>query len=364
MEVEYEPGGEGDDMNNKLKTYSASGDLPDVWYSTADSAGAIMKAGNMLDLSDYVTGDKFLDKYNVPDALKHSDGSIYCLTSGADTYFTPRVFYSKEIFKKYSLEEPGTYEELLEVCKTLKDNGETPMALGGKNGWAPQLFLVQTMIQMEDPKVAEDILNNEADFSDPVVVNAANRIQEMVQQGCFPEGTTSLTYADAREMFVSGRAAMLAGWTWDITNFEEDTNIDMFRWPSAKEGTNVEETLQYWGSPLNGYAVNANSENVEMAVKLAEFCAEMEAQFYAEKGSMLNLNTGIEVENDSELAKKNVEFYEAAEKKLPSMMLNCMDSKSCAEFATYGSELLTGEYSGEDFSKDFNEVWKENTWFN
>lgn len=156
---------------------------------------------------------------------------------------------------------------------------------------------------------------------------------------------------------------MLAGWTWDIPTFEKDSNIDMYAWPSAKEGNNVETSLQFWGSPLNGYAVNPDSENVEMAIKLAEFCVEQEAQFYAEQGSMLNLNTGIESENQSEIMKKNMEMYQAAETKIPSIMLNCMDSKTSAEYASYGSELLTGEYSGEDFAKDFNQIWLENKWF-
>lgn len=222
---------------------------------------------------------------------------------------------------------------------------------------------MQTMIQMEDPQVALDLLSNETDFTNPVVIHAADRISEMVQEGCFPEGITSLAYSDAREMFTSGRAAMLAGWTWDIPTFEKDSNIDMYAWPSAKEGNNVETSLQFWGSPLNGYAVNPDSENVEMAIKLAEFCVEQEAQFYAEQGSMLNLNTGIESENQSEIMKKNMEMYQAAETKIPSIMLNCMDSKTSAEYASYGSELLTGEYSGEDFAKDFNQIWLENKWF-
>lgn len=78
---------------------------------------------------------------------------------------------------------------------------------------------------------------------------------------------------------------------------------------------------------------------------------------------MLNLNTGIESENQSEIMKKNMEMYQAAETKIPSIMLNCMDSKTSAEYASYGSELLTGEYSGEDFAKDFNQIWLENKWF-
>ena len=84
----------------------------------------------------------------------------------------------------------------------------------------------------------------------------------------------------------------------------EDIKVDLFMWPSAKEGVEVEETTQYWGSPLNGYAVNPDGANVETAVKLAEFCVEQEAKFYAEQGSMLNYQTGIESGELTELMKK------------------------------------------------------------
>ena len=364
VEVEFEPGGGGEDMANKLKTYNASGDLPDVWYSTADSAAAIRSAGNMENLTDYVTEDGFLDNYAIPDALKFSDGNIYCLTSGADTYFTPRIFYNTAIFEEYGLEIPKTYEELLDICRKLKEIGKVPMAVPGQGGWAPQLYMMQTMIQIEDPQVAMDLLQNKTDFSNPVAINAANRIQELAKAGAFPDGVTNLSYTNARDMFTSGRSAMFGGFTWEVPAMAalEDIKVDLFMWPSAKEGVEVEETTQYWGSPLNGYAVNPDGANVETAVKLAEFCVEQEAKFYAEQGSMLNYQTGIESGELTELMKK-IWSYMMELKKIPSLMLNCMDTKVSAEFASYGSNLLTGEYSGEDFAKDFNPVWKENTWF-
>ena len=34
VEVEYDLGGGGQDYANKLKAYNASGDMPDVWFSS------------------------------------------------------------------------------------------------------------------------------------------------------------------------------------------------------------------------------------------------------------------------------------------------------------------------------------------
>lgn len=363
LEVEFEPGGGGEDMANKLKTYNASGDLPDVWYSTTDSAIAIINAGNMQDLTESVTADGFIEKYALPDALKFSDGKIYTLSSGADTYFTPRIFYHKDVFKDNGIEIPKTFDEFMEACKKLKDNDIVPMSVMGKGGWAPQLYMVQTMIQMEDPQVAQDLLANKTDFENPVVLNALKRIETMAKEGVFPEGVANLDYAPSLEMFTSKKAAMFGGMSWEATNLAADENIGMFMWPTASDKYASEDVTQYWGSPLNGYCVNPNSENVEMAVKLAEYCVSQEAAFYAEQGSQLNLQTGIEAGEQTELMKENIALYNGTKLKIPSMMLNCMDTKTAAEYGNLGANLLTGTYSAEDYVKDFNPIWKENTWF-
>lgn len=362
VEVEFEAGGGGEDMCNKLKTYSSTGDLPDVWYSTADSAVAIIEAGNMQNLEDAVTADGFLKNYALPDALNYKGEGIYTLSSGADTYYTPKVYYRKDVFEQNGLDVPQTFDEWMDICETLKQAGEVPITLGGKGGWTPQYFLIQQMIIAEDPQVAKDILENKADFSNPVVVNAANRIIDMVKNGYIAEGASTLSYSDARELFKAGRAAMLTGWSWDVGGLSEDENIGIFNIPSIK-AENTGKTIQYWGSPLNGYAVNPNSEHLDVAIKFAEYCVSQEALYHIEHGNMVNLQIKESDAELSDLMKLNRELYDAAELYLPTMMLNCMDSKVNAEFASIGSKLLTSDYSGEEFAEEFNAVWKENTWF-
>jgi len=92
LEVEFEPGGGGEDLANKIKTYNASGDMPDVFWSDAGFFTALNQAGNIMDLTDSITESGFINKFKVPEALKHIDGKIYSLNSGADTYITPVIF--------------------------------------------------------------------------------------------------------------------------------------------------------------------------------------------------------------------------------------------------------------------------------
>ncbi|MDF2614653.1 MAG: extracellular solute-binding protein family 1 [Clostridia bacterium] len=363
VEVEFEPGGGGEDYTNKMKTYNASGDLPDVWYSGAEYATAIIKAGNQLDFTESITGDGFIEKFAVPEAMKFSDGKVYALSAGADTYFTPRIFYHKDIFEQNGIAVPKTFDEFMTVCKTLKEKGIVPMSIMGKGGWGPQLYMVQTMIQGEDPQVALDLLQNKTDFTNPAVLQAVKKIETMAKEGVFPEGVANLDYGPSLELFTSKKTAMFGGFTWETANLGADSNIGMFMWPTSNDKYPTGDVTQYWGSPLNGYAVNANSENVEMAVKLAEYCVSQEALFYAEQGSKLNLQTGVTPAEQSELMKENIKLYENTKLKIPTIFLNAMDAKTGAEYGALGGNLLTGTYTAEQYVKDFNAIWQENTWF-
>jgi len=135
IEVEFEPGGGGEDMANKLKTFNASDDMPDVFWNDAGYFTPLKNTGSIMDLTDAITNDGFIGKYAVPDALKHIDGKIYSLSSGADTYFTPVIFYHKDLFEKAGVQPPKTFDELIEISKKLKSSGVVPAVTPGKDGW-------------------------------------------------------------------------------------------------------------------------------------------------------------------------------------------------------------------------------------
>lgn len=363
VEVTLEPGGGGEDFSNKIKTYNSAGDLPDVWYGVASDATPIIEAGNMLDLTPYITKDDFISKFRIPEALVNTDGAIYTLSSGCDAYFNPRIFYNKQIFADNDIEIPTTFDELLAVIEKLNAKGITPISTPGKGGWAPQLFLFQSMVMIEDPAVMNDLLTNKTDFSNPVVLNALGRIEQLAKAGAFPEGIAGLDYGPANELFTTDKAAMYMMFTWELPNLAKNPNYDFFPWPSASDKFDGNNAIQFWGSPLNGYCVSAKSKHIEEAVALAEFCAMQDALYFNAQNAPCTLITGAEQEVTDPLMIKNLAQYDNADLKLASITLNGMDAKVNAEFASLGAKLLTGDYTAEQFVKDFEATWAGNTFF-
>jgi raffinose/stachyose/melibiose transport system substrate-binding protein len=363
LEVEFEPGGGGEDMANKLKTLNASGDMPDVFWNDAGYFTPLKSTGSILDLTPYISKDGFLDKYAVPDALKHVDGGIYSIASGADTYFTPVIFYHKDMFEEAGVQVPTTFDELIAISKTLKSKGMVPVTTPGKDGWGPKLFMLQQMIQIGDPQAMADLVGNKTDFENPAVKEGAARIETMVKEGVFPDGIANLDYGPAMEMFTSKKAAMLMMFTWELPNLAKDETVDFFPFPSASDKYDPAQTVQFWGSPLNGYAVSGKTEHPEEAVKLAEFLAMADALFFDSTGAPISLQTGNQPMDRSPLMQKFVDWYNPIPNKIASMALNSLDARTSAEMSTQGANLLTGEYASEDFNSAMNKIWSENTWF-
>lgn len=363
VEVEYDLGGGGDDYANKLKAYNASGDMPDVWFSEQNLSSVVVAAGNALDLAPYVQKTGFDKMFSIKEVIEpDANGKIYCVQPGADQYATPRLWYHKDIFTQNNIEVPKTFDELIKVCETLKGKGIVPISIVGKGGWTPNLHLLQTMIMAEDPQVAVDLVNNKTDFSNPVVKNALGRIQKLVQVGAFAQGVTNIDYGPAVEMYTSNKAAMLAMFSWELTNLEKASpDTDFIVWPSAKEGVDANASIQFWGAPLSGYLVSSKTENPEVAAQFAMFCATQDALFYnIENKAMTALDTGVKIEGMSALAQKNIDQFNAADLKIPSLWAAIFSTKMSAEITTLDSNLLTGEYSPDDFIKAINPVWAEN----
>lgn len=363
LEVEFEPGGGGEDMANKIKTYNASGDMPDVFWNDAGFFTSLNQAGNIMDLKPYISEDGFLNKYKVPEALEHFDGKIYSIASGADTYFTPVIFYHKDLFEQAGAEVPQTFDELIEVSKKLKDSGIVPVATPGKDGWAPKLFMLQQMVQIENPEAMSKLVNNETDFNDPAVIAGVERMERLVKEGVFAEGIANLDYGPAMEMFTSKRSAMLWMFTWELPNMAKIEGVDFFPFPSAGPAYDQNKVVQFWGSPLNGYAVSAKTAHPDEAVKLAEFLAMQDALYFESVGSAIALETGNTVSDLDPLMEKFLTWYNAAEVMIPSMALNSLDARMSSEMSTQGARLLTGEYPAADFIKVINQEWEANTWF-
>ncbi|MBD9162922.1 MAG: carbohydrate ABC transporter substrate-binding protein, partial [Blautia wexlerae] len=125
------------DHVEKLKVDLSAGDAPDVF---GVQTGAMYKEFRDFeeDLTPYLVkeyGDDWASNYNeyAMSLLKGDDGEYYAVPLGLS--YAGYVWANMKYFDKYGLELPTNYDELKEVCKTFRDNGEYPLVIGAKDSW-------------------------------------------------------------------------------------------------------------------------------------------------------------------------------------------------------------------------------------
>lgn len=208
---------------DKLRVLSTSGDLPDV--------GMTWAAGF---LEPYVGGDMFapLDdviEEELSDAFVPGTAEAYALDGV--TYGLPlelniaTLYYNSAMFEEQGLEAPKTYDELLNVVDTFNEAGIQPIALGNKDAWTGSLWYMYLADRLAGAETLDSAINGSGSFEDPALVEAAAKVQELVDKDAFVEGFNGLADEEAKSMFMSEQAPMYLIATWDLPNFTTNESV-------------------------------------------------------------------------------------------------------------------------------------------
>ncbi|MEH7116732.1 extracellular solute-binding protein [Neobacillus vireti] len=256
-----------DQYRDKLKVLASSNELPDIGMTWSDGFIKPYVDGGMLEpLDDVVNKDPELKDAFIP-GVKESyavNGKTYGLPLELNISY---VFYNKEIFKKYNLEVPKTFEEYKNVVKTLAKNGVIPATVGAKDGWPASFWFMYLADRIGGPTILTDVIHGKAKMTDPAVVKAAQEVQNLVDMGGFVKGASALSNDDAKGYFMNEKAAMFLTATWELPNYttspdvkqEFKDKIGYFKFPTYEGGKGT-DINSYVGGPGVGLFVAKDSK--------------------------------------------------------------------------------------------------------
>lgn len=279
----------------------AGGNLADV-YKTRLSAGAdgidvfaparadypvLAESGHLLD----ITGRDYLENFTsgVVDSATVG-GKVYGIPMTAQTYL---VWYNKEMFDKYQLEEPQTMEELEQVCEVLKENGEVPFATFGKSDQLHVFIaLLYNDLLSNDTEWLNKLETGEAKWTDEESLKAIRKFSDWVDKGYILDGSLSLDDTQAYQAFYQGKAAMLPNGAWSIDKIAEaapDFAVGAFAYVS---NAGTENKAQYVNGTI--MAAAAESGNVEAAETFMSWIAQPEnAQLWCNEAKQFGTVKGV-----------------------------------------------------------------------
>lgn len=275
-------GGNYNDYVNKLKVTMAANEGPEVFKL---QPGALLEQFKeyVEPLDTYLEqdyGENWKDKFEEAIYYQIEDKNIGWM--GAPTYLSlaGTLFVNETILEENGLEVPATYDELVNCCTALREKGIFSVAMGAKDEWADQDFIVTLFNQIAPGKVYE-VEKGNGKWTDPEMVKALEQWEKYFTDGVFVDGALGLSvYNDAIDMSQNGQAAFLFNGHWYMDSFlDEETGTkleDSYKWtviplPAANDGeTAVQVALSDMICVNNSVE---DEETKEMAYKFAMFFA-------------------------------------------------------------------------------------------
>ena len=178
---------------------------------------------------------------------------------------------------------PKTYKEFVAACDKLKAAGITPIAAGGANGsaWALEIGVGVVGPTVYGPGFYDEMMAGKATFKDPRWVEAVKRYASL--KPYFSDGFAGTDYTTSTQQFISGKAAMFFGGSFENGSFKaQNPNLkfSIFPFPADDAATPLYTSAFSDGS----YGLVADSDNKETATKVLNFMASAEfAQLFADE---------------------------------------------------------------------------------
>lgn len=263
-------------IKDKLRVILGGNEVPDIMFSwSGEFARKFVRAGAALDLTPYLEEDTAWKDSFIPASLQpfSSDDKNY----GIPLRFNGKFFvYNKEIFDKYNLQAPQTWDEFMNVLETLKQGGETPIILGNESPWAAIHYLTGLNQKM----VAQDVRMNDynprsGEFTDPGYVKAMEMFAELNQKGYLMDNVNSSSHDMAKQYFFTGEGAIMYVELEEFQNVEDSlsANWGFFQMPAISEGKGNQNYIT--GAP-DGFIVSSKTEHPEEAIKFLKFLTSKE----------------------------------------------------------------------------------------
>lgn len=358
--VELELEVQAQDDGQKIKTYAATGNLPDIYQANMDLINTFKKSGNILMLDDYTDVYDFKDKMfdSTMNTLITDDGHAYAFPYAGNEFML--LYYNKELFEQNNVALPTTYDELMTAVETFNKAGITPLALFAKEKW-PTVALYDMFATRVDPAGILKLQSGEASPSDPAYKQAAEEIITLVKAGLLPKGATNLNYDQAASLFYEGKSAMFFNGQWEIATSTEKLGdkVGWMYFPGVDAASYEQNKYAFigGGGPA-GYAVNPDTKDPELAAKVAAFISLKYAEFkYTERGQPMvatKVDKAIVTEYPPMMTQLSEDIAKITSTTAFDWGLSDAKFKAAIEDAT--QSLMTGGYSVEQFIKDVSKA--------
>lgn len=274
----------GREVLGKVRPRFLIGNPPDLVNQGTDILRTLAIAGLLEPLDEALAGpaydsdipwkDTFID--GLVD-VQRLQGKVYQVPTGL---WSSVVFYDKAMFRRFSLEEPATWDEFLDVCRVLQENGIEPIASDGTEPGYNVMWYTAMLMRAADPAHTRRVILGEpgTSWQEEPFVEVARLVRQLRDEGYIMEGYEGSKWPSAQNRWAQGESAMLYCGTWIpkemAKDLEADFEMGMFRFPILEEfpeGAAMGQEIggEAWGVPRQ-------SKNKKLAVEFLRYITRLE----------------------------------------------------------------------------------------
>jgi raffinose/stachyose/melibiose transport system substrate-binding protein len=184
--------------------------------------GPMARAGQILSLAEYDAEYGWSDRFAAgllarcmypADGSTFGEGELWGLPVESEIV---GFYYNKEVFADNGLSVPTTFEEFEALLASLRGAGVEPLVFGNLDKWQA----IHLFGEIHGTNTTREYLDGliyrrgNADFTDPSILAAAQKVIEWNDAGFFMEGFDGVSGDDAQALFITGVGGVLLQGSW------------------------------------------------------------------------------------------------------------------------------------------------------
>ena len=266
-----------------LSDYLSESPPPDaiLWYEGYELYDTA-RQNLLFDVSDIWAENDLVEAYGKQfREIGRVDGTSRFIPAG---FTWAGVYYNKEIFERYGLVPPATWEEFIQICDTLLANGETPLSLAGQDHFHSPIWFSYLNMRLNGPSFHRRLTEGEESYNDERLVPVWETWISLLQRGYFIEspGQTSetesinaLVRGDEKSPPTQKKAVMTLASHYSVGRLSPElaAELDFFPFPQMNPDSAVGEV-----SLVFGYVIPAGAAHKPDASAFVGYMASAEAQ--------------------------------------------------------------------------------------
>jgi len=290
-------------FHDKLRTYAAANDLPDVMYVWPSGRSDYLHDQKLLkDLGPFIRRDN-LAQYFIPmtmDPAQQQANYMAMIPQGITT--THAFFTNMDVLNAAGLQPARNYSELVRQVPVLRAAGYQTVLIPAESEWVMQSCLFSMVIgRFAGADWQERLYTGRARYTDADFVAAFDFIRRMYEDGVISREAVGVSYGDGPGLFANNRGAYYIDGDWRVGQFLTDEETGQALIPPARQRNiriGVFPEIDLPGVKLNssssvilgvGYAMSASipagSEKERLAWELIKYLTGREvSQLRTQRG--------------------------------------------------------------------------------